>query len=195
MHLMEAIEPEELAGAQQTAQAMVMDGTAVNQDGRSSSLTVSATCCFLSPCGSTGDLYGGLQSLPEVTAMCIGCKLMPDEIDSSLPPVPSCVKSGNVGGDVQAPNGPSQQQVIRAALTKGEVAAEDVSVLEMHGTGTGLGDPIEVCTTHWHLRSECCPPHVELSWSSLQRALSCPQHDGMTTGCFHAYLCSLRCCV
>ena len=60
----------------------------------------------------------------------------------------SCVKSGNMGGVVQAPNGPSQQQVIRAAMTKGKVAARDVSVLEMHGTGTGLGDPIEVCTTH-----------------------------------------------
>ena len=72
VHLMEALEPEELAGAQQTAPAMVMDGTAVNQDGRSSSLTVSATCCVLSPCGSTGDLHGGLQSLPEVSAMCTG---------------------------------------------------------------------------------------------------------------------------
>ena len=75
VHLMEAFEPEELAGTQQTAQAMVMDGTAVNQDGRSSSLTVSATCCSLSTCGSTGDLHGGLQSLPEVIAMCTGCKV------------------------------------------------------------------------------------------------------------------------
>lgn len=46
--------------------------------------------------------------------------------------------------NVQAPNGPSQQQVIRAALAKGEVEAKDICVLEMHGTGTGLGDPIEV---------------------------------------------------
>ena len=45
---------------------------------------------------------------------------------------------------VQAPNGPSQQQVIRSALTQGKVEAKDVHVLEMHGTGTGLGDPIEV---------------------------------------------------
>ena len=45
---------------------------------------------------------------------------------------------------MQAPNGPSQQQVIRSALTQGDVEAKDVHVLEMHGTGTGLGDPIEV---------------------------------------------------
>ena len=43
-----------------------------------------------------------------------------------------------------APNGPSQQAVIRGALTDAELAAADVAGLEMHGTGTPLGDPIEV---------------------------------------------------
>ena len=45
----------------------------------------------------------------------------------------------------QAPNGPSQQAVIRAALAAGDLAARQVDMLEMHGTGTSLGDPIEVC--------------------------------------------------
>jgi acyl transferase domain-containing protein len=45
---------------------------------------------------------------------------------------------------VQAPNGPSQQQVIRAAMAAGDTAAAQLDILEMHGTGTGLGDPIEV---------------------------------------------------
>ncbi len=43
-----------------------------------------------------------------------------------------------------APNGPSQQSVIRGALTEADLAAEDVTGLEMHGTGTSLGDPIEI---------------------------------------------------
>ena len=43
-----------------------------------------------------------------------------------------------------APNGPSQQGVIAGALADAELAATDVSALETHGTGTALGDPIEV---------------------------------------------------
>lgn len=44
-----------------------------------------------------------------------------------------------------APNGPAQQAVIRAALVSAEdLYAKNVSILEMHGTGTALGDPIEV---------------------------------------------------
>ena len=43
-----------------------------------------------------------------------------------------------------APNGLAQQAVIRNALANARVAPEDVSYIEAHGTGTALGDPVEM---------------------------------------------------
>ena len=43
-----------------------------------------------------------------------------------------------------APNGPAQEAVIRAALQAAGVAPAQIGYVETHGTGTSLGDPIEV---------------------------------------------------
>lgn len=43
-----------------------------------------------------------------------------------------------------APNGAAQQKVMRQALTNARLSAEAVGFIEAHGTGTTLGDPIEI---------------------------------------------------
>ena len=43
-----------------------------------------------------------------------------------------------------APNGPSQASLLRAVLQDASAAAAEVGIISMHGTGTPLGDPIEV---------------------------------------------------
>ncbi len=56
----------------------------------------------------------------------------------------SAVNQDGPSGGLTVPNGPSQQSVIRQALANGGVTPTEVSYIEAHGTGTSLGDPIEV---------------------------------------------------
>lgn len=43
-----------------------------------------------------------------------------------------------------APNGPSQQLCIKSSLREAQLDPHDITASECHGTGTALGDPIEV---------------------------------------------------
>lgn len=64
-------------------------------------------------------------------------------------PILAVIQGSSVGHNgfssgLTAPNPKSQEKVIRQALARARVEPADVSYLEAHGTGTELGDPIEM---------------------------------------------------
>ncbi|MEU9993687.1 type I polyketide synthase, partial [Streptomyces sp. NPDC048045] len=72
----------------------------------------------------------------------------------------SAINQDGASNGLSAPNGPSQQRVIRAALANARLTAADVDAVEAHGTGTTLGDPIEaqaLLATYGHERGEQGP--------------------------------------
>ena len=56
----------------------------------------------------------------------------------------SAVNQDGASNGLTAPNGLAQQQVVRRALQQAGVPAAAIDAVETHGTGTALGDPIEV---------------------------------------------------
>jgi acyl transferase domain-containing protein/acyl-CoA synthetase (AMP-forming)/AMP-acid ligase II/NADPH:quinone reductase-like Zn-dependent oxidoreductase/short-subunit dehydrogenase/acyl carrier protein len=52
-------------------------------------------------------------------------------------------QDGRTAG-IAAPNASAQQAVIREALARAAVSPSEITYLEAHGTGTSIGDPIEV---------------------------------------------------
>ncbi|EAZ91778.1 type I polyketide synthase [Crocosphaera chwakensis] len=56
----------------------------------------------------------------------------------------TAINQDGLSQGLTAPNGLAQQQVIRQALANAGVKPSEISYVETHGTGTALGDPIEV---------------------------------------------------
>ncbi|MEN0062872.1 MAG: SDR family NAD(P)-dependent oxidoreductase [Myxococcota bacterium] len=64
-------------------------------------------------------------------------------------PILAVIRGSAIGHDgasagLTVPNGPAQQEVLQRALDDAGLTPHDVGYIEAHGTGTRLGDPIEV---------------------------------------------------
>eukprot|EP01038_Epipyxis_sp_PR26KG_P005861 gene5861-8085_t len=64
------------------------------------------------------------------------------------PLVHAIIRSTSVNQDGRsasftAPNGSSQRELLKSAISKANISPTDIAYIETHGTGTALGDPIE----------------------------------------------------
>ena len=55
----------------------------------------------------------------------------------------AAVNHGGQAAGLTVPNPAAQAKVVRAALSEAQLSAKDITLVESHGTGTGLGDPLE----------------------------------------------------
>ncbi|HAO11479.1 MAG TPA: non-ribosomal peptide synthetase, partial [Planktothrix sp. UBA8407] len=56
----------------------------------------------------------------------------------------SAVNHNGAAAGLTVPSGPAQQELLRQAIADARITPEDVGYIEAHGTGTSLGDPIEM---------------------------------------------------
>lgn len=56
----------------------------------------------------------------------------------------TAVNNDGKSAGLTVPNGTSQEEVMKTALSQSNLSSEDISYIEAHGTGTPLGDPIEI---------------------------------------------------
>lgn len=99
----------------------------------------------LSPVGrcktfdSSADGYGRGEGFMAIT---LGNSC--DDSSSMAIVVGSAANSDGRSSSLTAPHGPSQQELVARALQAGQLGPRTLSLVAVHGTGTALGDPIEV---------------------------------------------------
>lgn len=75
----------------------------------------------------------------------IECSNRDEEVQGMLAClIGSAVNQDGRSASMTAPNGPAQQTCIRTSMSESGLVASEITVAECHGTGTALGDPIEV---------------------------------------------------
>lgn len=113
---------------------MLASSSMLARDGRCKTLDASA------------DGYGRSEA-------CLVMKLRPRQLHTSTSAgvilsqgviISSAVNQDGASSSLTAPHGPSQEQVLHQGLLNGRITPIQVHVAGMHGTGTPLGDPIEI---------------------------------------------------
>mmetsp|Transcript_129494 Transcript_129494/g.276181 ORF Transcript_129494/g.276181 Transcript_129494/m.276181 type:complete len:818 (+) Transcript_129494:116-2569(+) len=91
------------------------------------------------------------------------CENEIDSIDRVAILIGCCINQDGRSASMTAPHGPSQQEVIRNSMREGGLSPNMITIAECHGTGTALGDPIEVGALRGVMRSDRDIPMLKTS--------------------------------
>lgn len=122
-------------------------------------LSVDGRCKALD---SSADGYGRSEALSVVRISARKTKA-----DSQLRNAPlgyvlsSAINQDGRSSSLTAPRGPSQEALVRSALHQVPISASEINAMGLHGTGTPLGDPIEISALS-----------RTLDWSSVKSSIS-----------------------
>lgn len=96
----------------------------------------------------------------------------------------SAVNQDGRSSGLTAPNGPAQTALIRTAMQKAHVGPAEVALVSLHGTGTPLGDPIEVGALSQALAAKSASGHAHhMAWpQALVSSKSCYGHTEGVAG-------------
>ena len=108
--------------------------------------TTSRICLLqaLSSVGRCKALDASSDGYGRGEALCIGILASSTHPDISALIKGSAVQQNGTSSGLTAPNGPSQSSLIRQALLVQHTSATSLAAVSLHGTGTPLGDPIEI---------------------------------------------------
>nr|AQS99265.1 type I polyketide synthase [Gambierdiscus excentricus] len=97
----------------------------------------------------------------------------------------ACAIGANVNQDgrsasMTAPNGPSQQACIKNSMSESGLRPSNITIAECHGTGTALGDPIEVGALRDVMKGRSTPMVVTSAKSNFGHMEACAGIGGIT---------------
>ncbi|CAJ1362981.1 unnamed protein product [Effrenium voratum] len=91
----------------------------------------------------------------------------------------TAVNQDGRSASLTAPNGPSQQSCIRDSLALAGIDPATISLAECHGTGTSLGDPIEVGAARVVMQKRDVPLSLTSSKSNIGHAEAAAGLNGL----------------
>jgi len=117
-----------------------------------------------------------------------GCScsfLKMDDSEEDAQQMLACAIGSNVNQDgrsasMTAPNGPSQQRCIKASMSEAGLRPGMITIAECHGTGTALGDPIEVSALRDIMKGRDGPIILTSAKSNFGHMEACAGLGGIT---------------